>query len=117
MTKAEFHNGLRLLRFVEPEKLGLTRPDSVKFEKDPCSFFIKCGGVIRDRIWNAMYPEEMPAPDANALPMGATSVMIRAANDWSRGKYGKPIGNDDATQCWHVMARAFLAACEGVKGS
>lgn len=61
MTKAEFHNGLRLLRFVEPHKLELTVSENLAFETGPYSFFVKCDDAVRDRIWNEMYPEERVA--------------------------------------------------------
>lgn len=35
-----------------------------------------------------------------------TEAMLAAAADWSRGKYGKPIGNADATGCWKAMLAA-----------
>jgi hypothetical protein len=37
-----------------------------------------------------------------------TEAMLTAAADWSRRKYGSPIGNDAATGCWHVMIDAIL---------
>lgn len=57
MTKAEFHNGLRLLRFVEPYKLTRSFSDRAAFDRDPYSFFIKCDDAVRELIWNEMYPE------------------------------------------------------------
>lgn len=33
-----------------------------------------------------------------------TEEMLTAAADWSRAKYGKPIGNADAIGCWKAMA-------------
>lgn len=32
-----------------------------------------------------------------------TREMLVAARDWSRHKFGKPIGNEDATGCWQIM--------------
>ncbi len=37
-----------------------------------------------------------------------TDAMLAAAQDWSRHKYGQPIGNEDATGCWQVMLDAIL---------
>ena len=36
-------------------------------------------------------------------PVEPTQAMLDAARDWSRAKYGKPIGNDGAIGCWHAM--------------
>jgi hypothetical protein len=38
-----------------------------------------------------------------------TQEMLDAARDWSREKYGKPIGSADATGCWKAMAAAAPA--------
>ena len=35
-----------------------------------------------------------------------TEAMLNAARDWSREKYGKPIGNDAAIGCWQAMFAA-----------
>lgn len=36
-----------------------------------------------------------------------TEKMLTAAADWSREKYGKPIGNDAAIGCWRAMSAAL----------
>ena len=35
--------------------------------------------------------------------------MLEAARDWSRTKYGKPIGSDAATGCWQTMLDAVTS--------
>lgn len=45
---------------------------------------------------------------AQTLPRQPTEAMLNAARDWSREKYGKPIGNDAATGCWLAMHAAAL---------
>lgn len=35
-----------------------------------------------------------------------TEAMLNAARDWSANKYGKPVGNDDATGCYRSMIAA-----------
>lgn len=36
-----------------------------------------------------------------------TEKQLNAAWEWSRVKYGKPIGNDAATGCWQTMIDAI----------
>jgi hypothetical protein len=36
-------------------------------------------------------------------------AMLEAARNWSRAKYGIPIGNEAASQCWQVMIDVILA--------
>ena len=45
-----------------------------------------------------------------------TEAMLDAARDWSREKYGKPIGNDGAIGCWQAMLAALpsIPSREGV---
>jgi hypothetical protein len=38
--------------------------------------------------------------------MNPTEEMLNAARDWSREKYGKPIGNEAAIGCWKAMQAA-----------
>lgn len=42
------------------------------------------------------------------IPSRPTDEMLRAARDWSREKYGKPIGNDAACEVFRVMVAAAL---------
>jgi len=75
MTQAEFHNALRLLRFVEPEEIN---PDNLgavaAFESNPYNFFIRCDQPTRDRIWAAMELDNKPTPVRNASSnLGASS--------------------------------------------
>ena len=44
--------------------------------------------------------------DHVSVPREPTKEMLDAARDWSRSKYGKPIGNDDATGCYKTMLAA-----------
>lgn len=37
-----------------------------------------------------------------------TEEMLNAARDWSREKYGKPIGNEAAIECFHAMIEGAL---------
>jgi hypothetical protein len=39
-------------------------------------------------------------------PSQPTEAMLNAARDWSRKKYGTPIGDDAATGCWLAMHAA-----------
>ena len=39
------------------------------------------------------------------VPKEPTERMLNDARDWSRKKYGKPIGNDAARGCWAAMAQ------------
>lgn len=39
-----------------------------------------------------------------------TETMLEAAREWSRAKYGKPIGNDAARGCWLAMFAALSEA-------
>ena len=38
-----------------------------------------------------------------------TPAMLDAARDWSKKKFGTPIGDDDAIGCWKAMASAAPA--------
>lgn len=38
-----------------------------------------------------------------------TEAMLIAAREWSREKYGRPIGADAATGCWRAMWEAANA--------
>ncbi len=38
-----------------------------------------------------------------------SEAMLNAARDWSVGRYGRGVGNDDAIGCWHAMVDAILA--------
>lgn len=40
------------------------------------------------------------------LPEVPNEMMLIAAREWSAKKYGKPIGNEDATGCWQAMFAA-----------
>ena len=40
------------------------------------------------------------------VPAKPTDGMLNAASDWSRQKYGKPIGSADAEGCWQAMIGA-----------
>lgn len=40
------------------------------------------------------------------VPVKATDKMHEAARDWSRAKYGKPIGTDASAGCWDAMVAA-----------
>lgn len=44
----------------------------------------------------------------STMPRDPTEAMLIAARDWSHAKYGKPIGKEDATQCWQAMFDAAL---------
>lgn len=39
-------------------------------------------------------------------PREPTEAMLDAAREWSRKKYGTPVGNDGATGCWQAMLDA-----------
>lgn len=41
-----------------------------------------------------------------------TEAMLIAAREWSRRKYGQPIGSADATGCWQAMIDAALGVDE-----
>ncbi len=42
-------------------------------------------------------------PRVAVVPREPTEAMLIAAREWSRKKYGKPIGDDDARGCWAAM--------------
>jgi hypothetical protein len=43
------------------------------------------------------------------LAIEPTDAMLAVAREWSRAKYGKPIGDDAARGCWQAMMRAAAA--------
>jgi hypothetical protein len=47
-----------------------------------------------------------PDQPAATPPRQPTEAMLNAARDWSRKKYGTPIGNDGAVGCWQAMLAA-----------
>lgn len=58
------------------------------------------------------------SPFAQSAPMVPTVEMLNAAREWSREKYGKPIGNDAATGCWQaMMGAAFSSTSLGTEPS
>ncbi len=42
-----------------------------------------------------------------------TEEMTHGARDWSRAKYGIPVGSDASTGCWHSMIDAALSEKQG----
>lgn len=40
------------------------------------------------------------------VPKVATEEMLVAAREWSRVKYGVPVGNDGTNGCWTAMVAA-----------
>lgn len=58
-----------------------------------------------DRNWKDYVGEARASLAAIRVP---TEDMLIAARNWSGMKYGKPIGDDDATGCWQVMIDAAL---------
>jgi hypothetical protein len=63
-----------------------------------------CGVIADSPKWR--YAEPIAAGDAVSVPMVPTEAMLIAARDWSAAKYGKPIGNDAACECYLVMIAA-----------
>ena len=49
------------------------------------------------------------------VPRVPTEAMLNAARDWSHKKFGRPIGNEDATGCYTAMLSAALAQPDGVR--
>jgi hypothetical protein len=44
------------------------------------------------------------------VPREPTEAMLKAAREWSRAKYGQPVGNDAAYACWRAMWDAAASA-------
>jgi hypothetical protein len=54
---------------------------------------------------------ELSQPKGMVLvPVAPTEAMLVAARDWSYGKYGKPIGHEDARGCYAAMIAAVRYA-------
>jgi hypothetical protein len=47
------------------------------------------------------------------VPREPTEAMLLAVRDWSYKKYGRPIGNDDATGCYLAMLAASAPVAKG----
>ena len=60
---------------------------------------------LNEIIRNACRVQARAAIDAIHEP---TDTMLIAAREWSREKYGRPIGNDAATGCYKVMIDAAM---------
>jgi hypothetical protein len=53
ITKAEFHNALRILRSIDSDELG--HPDWWQyFQQNPYGYFIRCSDFNADMIWRVM---------------------------------------------------------------
>ena len=59
-------------------------------------------------IYDVLHSIRALSPTPQADPVREpTDAMLIAARDWSDRKYGKPIGNDAAIECWQVMYDAL----------
>ena len=55
----------------------------------------------------ALIVSTLRSPVPTGATREATEAQLDAARDWSREKYGKPVGNDGATGCWQAMLDAY----------
>lgn len=51
----------------------------------------------------AAYEEALAEREWGIKPREPTDEMLIGARDWSIQRYGRGVGNDDATGCWHAM--------------
>lgn len=52
------------------------------------------------------YESHLQASGMAVVPVEPSEAMHDAARDWSRAKYGKPIGIDASKGCWAAMLSA-----------
>lgn len=50
--------------------------------------------------------EHLKSAGYAVVPRVATEWMLVAAREWSRVKYGTPVGNDGTNGCWAAMVAA-----------
>jgi hypothetical protein len=66
----------------------------IEDEKPNAAYIEAMMQLVRDNETKAMFKR---------VPREPTKEMLDAALKWSARKYGRPIGNDDATGCWQAM--------------
>lgn len=88
--------------------------DNGFYEEDRVDFAAKCIAALEKAgMVIVPVPRELKYNEYTAAPVMPTRAMLIAAREWSREKYGKPIGDEAASECYRAMINAHRGGGDG----